>query len=1115
MLKPRLLYFFCSHISHAVVIICLTLLLFTVSAQSSPPPGEHGFTFMQTYTQIETGGAGQNFGIIQDESGIIYVANLKSVLEYDGSQWRRITHPERKRPISIDISSSGRIFIGFQNDLGFLGIDNFGQNRIVSLRSQLPDSLRNDIGYIWGVKCIRDVVYFRSPNRLYRWQPYVAESNTGKMDFWDFPRTGKLLGLSNIDGRCLFWQQDVGLMELNGDSCQIVPGGEFLANIPVRSISKFDENTLILACEDNGLYLFKDNRARKFESDASSFAEDNFAIGCLKLADDYFALSTRFGGVLFFDSKGRIDKIIDQDIGLLDNNVLASPFLDNQGGIWLALNYGIARIEALSPVEYFDYDLGISGSIHDITRFQNTIYAATSQGLRYLTPSPDPGKPASFEIVEGIEDRCWALEPVHNELLCVTTRGLEIIREAGSKPELIRSIGMGYCLAVSPDSQRIYLGTYGEGVYVFQRNRGLWKYLGAIPGTSRQVLLIQPDINGNLWLMAAYRHVEKVHFSDPESGDIKDVSVKIYDTSKGLPELAHYYPVILDDQLFVGNPSGLFKYNSSTDLFQPDSSLGHQFGSGQRGIWNMTRDSKGRVWFDSQFAKGACVSPGETGDYELNYPLLRASQASLLCFYPDEANSILWAGGENGRLIRYDEKFELPEAQKYNALIRKVTADESTVLVNGIFPPSWETPRLPYEKNSLRFEYSIPRYDAPNTNKFQYRLIGLDDSWSAWTNESYRDFTSLHEGLYRFEVRGYDVYYSESEIEAFEFQIAPPWYRTTWAFIFYVGIIYAVIYILVKLRLRRVEIQKRELENIVALRTKELEKAHTEIKDYSEHLELILEERTRHLILSERQAVFGQLVQGIVHNLRNPLTSSSMSTELIRRAIEKSESKEFKSGEDKEVVREAMVETVEKSVKWIEKANRTLNRMIDTLLTKSRSDKGEDKKVVNVNSLIQTELDFLEADSFFKNRVTKQVELASEELLVKVVPGELSQVFQNLIRNALDAMFETEFPTFLIKTYRKHSSVIIVFKDNGPGIPENIMNKIFDPFFTTKPAVGSEDADPSAPKGTGLGLWMCNEAIESFNGKIRVNSENTGETGTTFTIILPLSNEKYSPDQTN
>ena len=108
---------------------------------------------------------------------------------------------------------------------------------------------------------------------------------------------------------------------------------------------------------------------------------------------------------------------------------------------------------------------------------------------------------------------------------------------------------------------------------------------------------------------------------------------------------------------------------------------------------------------------------------------------------------------------------------------------------------------------------------------------------------------------------------------------------------------------------------------------------------------------------------------------------------------------------------------------------------------------------------------------------------------VRCYPGQLNQVFLNLLMNACDVL--DDGGTITVETERTAGGVRLTFRDDGPGIPPEVQSLIFDPFFTTKP-VG---------QGTGLGLSLSHGIIERHGGNIRVSSDGTG---TAFVIDLPL-----------
>jgi len=131
------------------------------------------------------------------------------------------------------------------------------------------------------------------------------------------------------------------------------------------------------------------------------------------------------------------------------------------------------------------------------------------------------------------------------------------------------------------------------------------------------------------------------------------------------------------------------------------------------------------------------------------------------------------------------------------------------------------------------------------------------------------------------------------------------------------------------------------------------------------------------------------------------------------------------------------------------------------------------------------------------NQIDVVKELDPELPMTMADYHQLEQVFVNIIANSEQAMTEAHGKgTLRICTSVMDNMIGIVFKDDGPGIPEEHLKQIFDPFFTTK-EVG---------KGTGLGLSICFGIIQEHGG--RIYAESTPGHGATFTVELPILSER-------
>ncbi len=285
----------------------------------------------------------------------------------------------------------------------------------------------------------------------------------------------------------------------------------------------------------------------------------------------------------------------------------------------------------------------------------------------------------------------------------------------------------------------------------------------------------------------------------------------------------------------------------------------------------------------------------------------------------------------------------------------------------------------------------------------------------------------------------------------------------------------------------------------------QLKQSQDLVKQYSEQLEVMLERRTKELIKTERQATFAQLLQGIVHNMRNPITYMLGGLGLMEMTW-KEVHNQLKSQGSTELTERFQV--IDKYMDLIQRGVKKLDIMVNNMMGKSKRDTGEQVERVDLNDIIRQELAFYELELHAYRKISKTVELIDQKLLVDVIAPEIAQVFSNFYQNAHDALYESTNGSITIRTGRTGESAWFSLQDNGPGISQDVMKKIFEPFFTTKPA--KQDAAGAAgaagagePVGTGLGLYYCKEIVGTYGGDIRM--ETKAGTGTTFIVYLPLS----------
>ncbi len=181
--------------------------------------------------------------------------------------------------------------------------------------------------------------------------------------------------------------------------------------------------------------------------------------------------------------------------------------------------------------------------------------------------------------------------------------------------------------------------------------------------------------------------------------------------------------------------------------------------------------------------------------------------------------------------------------------------------------------------------------------------------------------------------------------------------------------------------------------------------------------------------------------------------------------------------------------TTEKMVGEIKDASNRISKLVSSVKSYSHMDRSNEFEQTNIHEGIHTTLNILN-HKFNKNKVQITEHLDMDLPKISAQPGELNQVWTNVIDNALDAM-EAEGGELSIRTEKVGDNINVKISDSGPGIPADLINQIFDPFFTTK----------DVGKGTGLGLETVKQIVEKHHATINVDSA-PGKT--TFEFCFPI-----------
>lgn len=773
--------------------ICGAAAFTPLAAQTAADAPGEGRPIIRNYDHRDFGAEVQNWDVLQDENGVMYFANNGGVLEFDGRSWRLIELPARVAAHYLAVGSrgAGRVYVGAPGDVGYLDADDAGQ---LQFRSLLPADARQDRSFtaISRPVVTRSGLYFHLKNSVCRW-------TAGELRCRE--TSAPLSGIFAVRDKAYVHQQGAGLMQIVDSSLRPVAGGERFADQEITVLLPYTVagvERLLVGTRQFGLYLHDGFSFQPLGPGIRDRAgQDQLLAGTL-LRDSSLALATRLRGVLIVDAQGHVRQQIDRSAGLLADHA-HGVWPDRQGGLWVALQHGISRVELNSPFTLFDEGSGLEREWRDVVRHQGILYVRGYKGLFASTgldvtrsPATNIGPaPPAFRRIAALEPPVWSLLDVGHSLLASSRDGVYAIRD-GRVRRIATYASMPMALYRSRrNPRRVYVGL-AEGLASLRHEDGGWYDEGRIDGIDETVTSIGETPGGVLWLVSQWQRAIRLHHAGPRE------QAGVPDTRPGPAHVHRFGPEALTGRIAVreiaGRPvflteSGILEFDETSRAFVPVPGLAVLAQNGRRSFSSIAEDPHGNVWVSSRKPGGVdFLWKQPDGSYVVDNAGLR--QMPVWSIYPDPQGGLVWFSTPD-YLLRYDPAVPGGAAGGFRTLIRKITINRERVVHGGAMPRSGaprsgqESPRLPSSTSALDFEFAATGYDDAERNEFQSYLEGFDRTWSAWGNDASRTYTNLPQGRYRFRARARDVRGDIGEEAVFAFSVLPPWYLSTGAYAAY------------------------------------------------------------------------------------------------------------------------------------------------------------------------------------------------------------------------------------------------------------------------------------------------------------------------------------------
>jgi len=769
-----------------------------------------GRPYVENITPHQTGYRSKNFTIVQDSRGFVYVGNANGILEYDGRKWTNL--PISGNPILYS-SQRGEVFVGAYNQFGFLRYRSFGSASYESL----SDSLAFDAGQIKSAYYSGNEALMATDNEavLYNGDLHTLLADSLYVDV--FKVGSKKFVFSESKG--LFLYKNMKLDSLPETKKYI--GAKIIDIIPFR-------HTYAVVL-DGGIFINGRKGLLPVLHQISKIASEHGYNVIKPLSNGGYALGTKYNGVYIFSSGGRILEHINSSNGLYNNSV-NDIFSDSQNNLWLALDNGIARVEYPSPFSYYSESDGLPGTVLDIIRYNDTIYAGTTGGVFKLTRN-EAGR-TYFTSYDGIKAQCNRFAESEGRLLAATSDGLFSLNGGKLEQHLYSETDLVY---VGKKTDHIY-AVKDNMVKVFKFDGDSLKRIVYIKGINSPVSSLAEESATSLWIGTKFEGVYQVTFSEEMESTY---SLRNFSQNSGLPEISKWVDVYPTQKGPVFSTyAGLYRYDDKIDRFYRDHLIDITYNYPEKRVKPLVEDASKNLWlaiekegvYENRIASAWHVETSNRYAV-VNQPFMPLNDFVCNAIYPDDKLSV-WFGGYEG-IVCLDFKSLVADSLEEKTFIRSVTINGNQQLSEADISYGFNKQiqfELTYAQNSVEFEFVSPFFQKRNKMFYQCKLDGFDEDWLELTTHTKKEYTNLPPGSYRFNVRAKNVYGYYTKTETVNFTVSAPFYVQWWAIVAYVVLVLMFILLIIRLRMYSFAKEKYRLEQTITKRTEELlqEKEKTE-----------------------------------------------------------------------------------------------------------------------------------------------------------------------------------------------------------------------------------------------------------------------------------------------
>lgn len=743
----------------SLLLFCIFSLFSSLSRGSSIPFSP----IVRSYSVSDYKAGVQNWSIVQDDRGIMYIGNNKGLLEFDGNNWKLFELPSKSIVRAVYIGKDGKIFVGSYEEFGYFERDSLNNLVYHSLKSEVEDfRFHND--EVWNILSVRDEIVFQSFGSLFFYDGHSVRGVRPKTLPLNLFQVGDAYYSQQINGNLAVLTRN-GLKDVLRRN--LLENSDVVAGVPYGT-------AVLLLTRSRGGFVYQEGKVKPWHTECDAELKKYTVNRAVMTKDSCYIIGTISNGIYAIDKNGRLLWKENTDSRLLNNTVLGL-YCDADNNLWAALDEGIAYIQNNSLVYYYEPPYRKIGMVYDVLVRNDEAYIASNQGL-YRS------KDGKTELVPGLEEQAWFVDEWGDQILCGHNKGT--FQVSGLQAMLISDVKGAMCMKKIEQDGRSFLlqGTYTFLNLFIENLPKTWTFSHSLGGFSHMARNLEMDHRGNIWV----RHLRKGLYRLRISSDLKRVeALRKYMELGGVKDGS--FPLFkINGRIVFSNGEAFYTYEDMNDSIVPYTTMNEHLPE-LRDIHAVDQANGDLYWFVNN--KMAYLVKCGMNDFRIEHRIpfslfdgLSMEERARMVYDKRGNNSYLCLNNAIAR-INADSSLLYKSSVERSLWVSGITAESEWTGEQRRLKVGMEN-KIESDLNTVCISLCYPVYNDYAYN-VRYRLEGLSDQWVAGDRSLRKKYTRLPFGSYVFKA---EIYNDDRVLAsvALPFEVLRPWYLSYWAISAYI-----------------------------------------------------------------------------------------------------------------------------------------------------------------------------------------------------------------------------------------------------------------------------------------------------------------------------------------